>query len=208
MKLQRSMKTSIFLIALTLLIAVPLGSSENLAFAQTNSDFKVLSGDLKNNPMAQKILERIEIAKQRIAEMQQKQKQIDEQKQFLENQRMIAKQRLGQELERMNKEYEEHTPRAAFTKFVEKTPDKVHDVYWGMFSYHREKIKAAQATMNDILDKGGSYQEAREAYNKIAGIKRVELIEVTKNLNVDSGLANDSTQSAFDKYGKLPRYDD
>lgn len=204
-----SMKTSIFLMSMAIMIAVPLVSAVNFAYAQTStSDFTVLSGDLKNNPMAQKILERIEIAKQRIAEMQQKQTQIDEQKQFLAQQRLIAKQRLNQELERMNDENKEYTPRASFTRFVEKTPEKVHDVYWGMFNYHRDKVKAAQSAMNEILDKGGSYQEAREAYNKIAAIKRVDLIQITKNLNVDSGLADDSTQSAFDKYGKLPRYDD
>jgi len=62
--------------------------------------------------------------------------------------------------------------------------------------------------MKRVLDNGGSYQDAREAYNKIAAIKRVELIEVTKNLNVKYGLADEKVQATFDKYGKLPRYDD
>lgn len=191
-----------------LMVAVPLVISGNNAYAQDQSGFTVLSGDLAKNPLAQKILERIEIAKQKIAEMQQKQQQINEKQQFLEEQRKIAKQRLNEELQQMNKDNAENTPKAAFTRFVEKTPEKVQDVFWGMFTMHSEKIKLAQDAMNKVLDDGGSYQEARDAYDKIAGIKRVDLIEATKNLNVNYGLADDSVQSTFDKYGKLPRYDD
>lgn len=202
------MKTSFFLSTIMLMVAVPLVISGNNAYAQDQSGFTVLSGDLAKNPLAQKILERIEIAKQKIAEMQQKQQQINEKQQFLEEQRKIAKQRLNEELQQMNKDNADNTPRAAFTRFVEKTPEKVQDVFWGMFTIHSEKIKSAQDAMNQVLDKGGSYQEARDAYNKIAGIKRVDLIEATKNLNVNYGLADDSVQSTFDKYGKLPRYDD
>lgn len=208
MKLSSSMKTSFFLSTIMLMVAAPLVISGNNAYAQDQSGFTVLSGDLAKNPLAQKILERIEIAKQKIAEMQQKQQQINEKQQFLEEQRKIAKQRLNEELQQMNKDNAANTPKAAFTRFVEKTPEKVQDVFWGMFTIHNEKIKLAQDAMNKVLGDGGSYQEARDAYNKIAGIKRVDLIEATKNLNVNYGLADDSVQSTFDKYGKLPRYDD
>lgn len=198
------------LTAILVLLVVPI--TTNFAYADSKtqtSNFNVLVGDdLKNNPLAQKMLERIEIMKQRIAEIQQKQKQIDEHQKFIEEQRKVAQQKLNQQLERMEKDNAEHTPKAAFTSFVSKTPEKLHNVYWGMFDYQQSKVRAAQTAMNNILDNGGSYQEARDAYNKIAAIKRVQLIEVTKNLNIENNLADDSIQSTFDKYGKLPRYED
>ena len=185
---------------------IPFIESNN-AFAES-SNFTAITGDqLKNNPIAQQMLDRIEIMKQRIAEMQDKQQKQDAHQKFVEQQRQIAKQRLNDELNRMNKDYANFTPKAAFTSFVSKTPEKVHGVYWGMFDYHQTKVKAAQKAMKQILDNGGNYQEAREVYNKIAATKRVELIDVTKNLNMEHGLADKAIQAQFDKYGKLPRYD-
>ena len=202
-------KSSLMPPALTSILILILSMNSNSAFAQTDYEFTVVSGDqLKNNPFAQKILDRIKIMKQQIIEKQQKQKQLQEHQKFIEEQRKIAKQKLDEQLSRMNKDYEQYTPRASFTSFVSKMPTRVHDVYWGMFDYHREKVKTAQEAMKRVLDNGGSYQDAREAYNKIAAIKRVELIEVTKNLNVKYGLADEKVQATFDKYGKLPRYDD
>lgn len=209
MKLAPKILTFIPFMALIAILAVSSLTNSNIAYAQTTSEFTVLSGDqLKNNPLAQTMLERIEIMKQRIAEMQEKQNQLTEHQKFIEEQRKIAKQKLNEQLKRMDKDYEQHTPRASFSSFVSKMPTKVHDVYWGMFDYQRSKVKAAQEAMKDILNNGGSYHEAREAYNEIAGIKKVELIEVTKNLNVKYGLADRNIQDTFDKNGKLPRYDD
>ena len=105
----------------------------------------------------------------------------------------------------MNNDYQDFTPKASFAKFVSKTPSKTHDVFWGMFDYQRMKVKAAQNAMKDVLDNGGSFKEAREAYYKAAATKRVDLIEASKELNIQFGLADTNIQNTFDKYGKLPR---
>ena len=203
-------KRQLSVIAVVMLVAIGVPGTTIFpsVSAETANNFTVISGDdIKTNPLAQTMLERIEIMKQRIAEMQNKQKQISEHQKFIDEQRKIAKQKLNAEISRMNKDYADHTPKAAFASFVSKTPEKIHDVYWGMFDYQRAKVKAAQAAMKKILDDGGSYSEAREAYNKIAASKRIDLIEVTKNLNVQHGLADSKVQVTFDKYGKLPRTD-
>ena len=83
-----------------------------------------------------KILDGIKIMKQQIIEKQQRQKQLQEHQKFIEEQRKIAKQKLDEQLSRMNKDYEQYTPRTSFTSFVSKMPTRVHDVYWGMFDYH------------------------------------------------------------------------
>lgn len=192
--------------AIFVLFAIPNLGSEQLAFAETDFKSSTISGDdVSKNPLAKQILERIEIAKQRIAELKQKQIQLNEQQKFIEEQREIAKQKLSTQLDRMNKDYEDYTPKAAFTNFVSKMPEKVHSVYWGMFEYQSSKVQAANDAMNRILENGGSYAEARQAFNDIASTKRVQLIEMTKNLNIENGLADDKIQQSFDRYGKLPR---
>lgn len=178
------------------------------AFAESSQFTIVASDSIKNNPAAMEILEKIEIMKQKFAEMKQKEKERNERQKFLDEQRKIAENKMKEKLEALRKQYESNTPKAAFEKFVSNKPAKTHDVYWGMFDYQTSKVEEARKAMQEVLDKGGTYEEAREAYNKIAAIKRVTLIEITKNLNLQYGLADDETQKTFDIYGKLPRYED
>ncbi len=198
----------ITILSVLVFFAIPVTNSELFVWAESSIDqngFTVIQGDQLNSPLAKTMLERIEIMKKRITEMQENKKQISEHQKLIEQQRQIVKQKLAEDLQRMNHDYKDYTPKSAFDKFVSKKPSAVQDVYWGMFNYHRMKVKAAQQTMKEILDDGGSYQEARDAYNKIAATKRVDLIELTKNLNIQYGLADEKVQQTFDKYGKLPR---
>ena len=151
------------------------------------------------------MLERIEIMKQRIAEMQDKQKQQTAQEDFVDEQRRIANQQLNEELAGMERKYADFTPKNAFERFVSNTPAGVQGVFWDMFEYQQSKVQLAQADMNEILSNGGTYQEAKEAYNKLAATKRTELVEVNKNLHLEHGLAEKDIQNSFDIYGKLPR---
>jgi len=60
-------KSSLMPPALTSILILILSMNSNSAFAQTDYEFTVVSGDqLKNNPFAQTILDRIEIMKQQI----------------------------------------------------------------------------------------------------------------------------------------------
>ena len=197
---------------LLLVMTIPSTTMFTTAHAETSStiqnEFTVLQGeDLKNNPLAKIMLERIEIMKQQIADMQKKQAERTEHQKFVDEQMKLAKARLAEDLDRMNNKYKDHTPKAAFSSFVEKKPEKVHQVYWGMYDYQRAKVLAAQSAMKKVLDDGGSLQEARDAYHKTAASKRTELFEVTKNLNIQNGLADSDVQVTFDRYGKLPRSD-
>src|SRR3990172_10042296 len=83
--------------------------SEFSAWAEESSEskksynFTTIAGDeIKNNPLAQKILKNIEIAKQRMEQMQQKQRQLTEQQKIIEEQRKIAKAQLENDLEQRN----------------------------------------------------------------------------------------------------------
>ena len=174
----------------------------------TEYDFTVLTGDeLINSPLASQILQNIELAKQRMAELQEKQRQAEEYQRYLDEQRLIAKQLLQNDLDRMNKKYENHTPKASFETFLSRIDSSVHDIFWGQFEFQQQKAQAGRDAMKAVLDSGGSLQEARQAYFQKAATTRTEIIEVNKNLNIQFGLADAETQVQFDVFGKLPRSD-
>jgi len=184
------------------------------AFAQQNeetkndSEFTIVTGEeLKKNPMAIKILENIEIAKKRFAEMQDVQKKKTENEKFIEEQRKIAKAQLEKDLERMNKEYEDFTPRNAFSKFVSSVNETHHAIYWDQFDYMNEKIKIATLAKKAILENGGSYEEASAEFIKYASMSRASMIQFVSEINIKHGFTDENLQSYFDKDGKLPRYE-
>ena len=210
MSTQNKRSSSVSFSFLALLI-ISLTISVNYAIAESEDpeyDFTVLTGDeLINSPLASQILQNIELAKQRMAELQEKQRQAEEYQIFLDEQRRIAKQLVQNDLDRMNKKYEDHTPKASFETFLSRIDSSVHDIFWGQFNYQQQKAQAGRDAMKAVLDGGGSLQEARQAYFQKAATTRTEIIEVNKNLNIQFGLADAETQVQFDEFGKLPRSD-
>jgi hypothetical protein len=77
-----------------------------------------------------------------------------------------------------------------------------------MFDYMQNKVDTARAAMKEVLDKGGSLSEARDAYFEHAATKRIQLIQAVEDLNIQHGFADKSVQDTFDEKGKLPRTDD
>jgi hypothetical protein len=184
------------------------------AFAQNesgniDSDFTMIAGDqLKENPMAIQILKNIEIAKQRLAEMQDKQNQLTEHQKFVEEQRRIAKEQLEKDLASMNKNNESFTPRNSFSTFLSGVNATHHEFYWNQFDYMNERIKVATEVRQHILRNGGSFAEAQAEFVRYASMPRSEMISFVSNLNIKHGFSDYEMQSYFDVDGKLPRFDD
>ncbi len=195
---------------LSLILLSSMSTNESIqVFAQTvDTKFTVRNAEqINKDPFAKSLLEKIEQMKQRIAKVEEAKKKQQEHQKFIDQQRELVKQRLAQDLNRMHDKYKDNTPKAAFTSFVSSKPIETHNVYWDMFNYQQQKVIDARKAMKTVLENGGSLQDARNAYHNEAAIKRVTLIDITKNLNVKYGLADEKVQSAFDKYGKLPRLD-
>ncbi len=207
------MKKSNYLVYSTLLSIILLSSisaNESIqVFAQTaDNKFTVRNSDqISKDPFAKSLLEKIELMKKRLVAVEEAKKKQQEHQKFIDKQRELVKQKLAQDISRMHDKYKDNTPKAAFTSFVSSKPIETHNVYWDMFNYQQQKVMDARKAMKIVLENGGSLQEARNAYHSEAAIKRVTLIDMTKNLNVKYGLADEKVQSSFDKYGKLPRYD-
>lgn len=189
-------------------------STMQIAFAESDTTSQPVvkaSAELQKDPLAMKILAEMEKQKLRYAQKTLEKPQpvkLTAQQIEVEENRVIAQQRLDEKLVAFVEKYKDKMPKAAYTKFVEKKPERVQGVFWGMFDYMQNKVDNARAAMKVVLDNGGSLLEARDAYFNHASIKRVELIQVANDLNVQHGHADKSVQATFDKNGKLPRFDD
>ena len=201
----------VFGVTTMMALAVFVLFANNSAFGagSSGSEPEIKATDeLKKNPLIMKVLKNIEISKKKIAEMQKKQLAINEHKKLVDTQRKIAEAKFQSDLARMNKDMENFTPRASFTKFLSGINGTYHDIFWSQFKYHEQKVNLARAEMNSILKNGGSYEEARQAYSKVGSMSRTEIIGLLKELNIQHGFANQEVQKSFDKYGKLPRTKD
>lgn len=193
----------------TTLVMLTIGFSASNTFAQEVSEEKRIEGDaIKNDPVAQKILKNIEIAKKQIEAIQEQYKKLAEQDEYYEKQRQLVEAQMMKDLEALQKQYEEYTPRNSFARFVNKVDPVFHDLYWDQFNYMEEKIKIAQAAKQSVLASGGSYQEAHAEYVKYASMPRVEMVKLMRDLNVKHGFADMRVQEIFDNDGKLERYED
>lgn len=176
------------------------------AYAQT--DFNRFDGDaIKNNPVSQDILKKIEIAKKQFEQIKEQKKKRQLQQQFIDEQRSIVEESLKQELQRMEKKYEDFTPRNAFAKYVSSLNSTHHGIYWDQFDYLHAKVTLAKDARDSVLEEGGTYAEAMKQYVYFAKMPKIEMLNVIKELNVKHNFATDSIQSNFDAKGKLPRYE-
>ncbi len=201
-------KKAVFFTIIGISLLVPV----HTAFAaEPQYEFTKIEGDdISKNPTAKKILEKIEQSKKILAEIKAgiTKPKMTEQQKFIEQQRQIAKQKLQDDLSRMNKDYEAFTPRNAYSTFLSGVNATHHGLYWDQFDYLDNKVQLAKAAKESVLARGGTYQEAFDAYVKYASMTRVEMIKVNQDLNIKHGFADSKVQEAFDEFGKLPRYDD
>jgi len=156
--------------------------------------------------VAQQTLERIELSKKLLADLQAgKNLEQTEKQKFIEEQRKISQQKLQIQLDRMNKDYEPFTPRNAYAGFLTGVNATHHGIYWDQFNYMYEKTKIAKAAKQAVLDNEGTYIEAFQEYVKYASMTRGEMIKLNQELNIKYGFADTTIQKSFDKFGKLPR---
>jgi hypothetical protein len=160
---------------------------------------------IKNDPVAMQILENIELFKQRWALQQQEQALQDEQNKLIEHQRALANAYLQNDLNRMENSKDQTSPQRAFTNFVSMVNTPTQGVFMGEFSYLQEKVQQANAARNQVLQNGGTIEQALQAFNDAASFHKDKLVSVNNQLNVKYHLADQKTQSLFDTWGDIPR---
>jgi len=183
--------------------------SSEITFAQSGppdtNQQTTLAGDLVNSPLAQDILKKIEQTKQWIADLEKREYEKTKAQQELEERRAVALERLNQDLVEWENLWANYTSRAAFERFVEDKPPQIQGVFWDQFEFKEMKVNAGRAALKEIIENGGSLNEARAAYHKAAETKRIELIEMNAQFNVKHNLAIYKQQILFNSTGQLPQ---
>ena len=176
-------------------------SGMSYVFADDNNDFVSVNAErIKNDPVLAKILENIEKSRQEFSDIQQK---TDHEK-LIDDQRTVAKNIVQQELEQMFKENEDFTSLAAFSNFLKTVSDEnTKTIFQGLFDYKEDKINSARSVMGDVLRNGGSLQDARDAYHEALQIPRSDMIQLVKELNIQSGFSNSNIQDHFSFISKF-----
>jgi len=170
-------------------------------------DIQIKATDaIKNDPAMMKVLYNIELFKQRYAAQQQRQQLQDQQQQFVEQQRKIANEYLQSDLMGMNNVNDQNNPRNAYANFVNQVDASSQNLFWDQFAFMQDRVNKANIAMNEVLQNGGSLEEARQAYNNAAATQVTELVDVNKVLNVKYHLADAKTQDLFNKYGDFSKY--
>lgn len=178
----------------------------NPAFAQESVDVSeqiTLSKDLQNNPLAQDILKKIEQAKKMIEELKQKEYEMNQAKENLEEMRDMSIKRLTQDLDEWERLWEKYSSRNVYDSFVSQKPGYVQGVFWDQFEFKEQKVHAGRVAMSHVLLNGGTQQDAKNAYHKAAATTRIELIEVNAQFNVKHNLADYTEQQVFNSMGQI-----
>lgn len=195
-----------FVVCVTMFGLLVMFSPLQHVFAIDETTIKA-TDQIKKNPAMMEMLKKIELSKKILAEMQEQKKQQDQKAKQIQESRENAQSKLANDVNRMNKDYESHSPQNAFSRFIVKKPVELQNIYWSMFNYQQEKIESAKYARDKILLDGGSREDAWNAYQKISATKRVKMIELNKSLNIQYAGADITIQNTFDVKGKLPRND-
>jgi hypothetical protein len=181
------------------------------AWADTGQDslgsINIKASDaIKNDPAAMKILYNIELFKQQYAAQQAKQDLQDQQQKLIDQQRQLANQYLQADLAKSNSQNDASNPANAYAGFVSKVDSSAQGVFLDEFAYMQAKAAQGKLAMEQVLQNGGSREEALNAYYSGAATQKTELVSVNKDINIKYHLADTNTQDLFNKNGNLIKY--
>ena len=198
-------KINIKLFHFILICAISI-SLIQISYAQTTIDSGeqiTFTDNLLNDPAAQDLLKKIEQTKKLIAELEQKEYEKNQAQENLQKRRAMSVERLNQDLNEWERLWEKHSSRNVFNEFVNKKPSYVQGVFWDQFEFKEKKVNAGRIAMNQVLTNGGTIQDAKDAYNKAAATKKIELIEMNSQFNIKHNLADYREQQIFNSTGQI-----
>ena len=183
-------------------LSVPFFHTASAETPDASSSQITLSDNLSNDPLAQDILKKIEQTKKLIAELEQKEFENNKAQEHLDKMRQISIERLEQNLDEWQRLWERHSSKNSFESFVNKKPSYVQGVFWDQFEFKEQKVNAGRIAMGQVLANGGTMQDAKNAYFKAAASKKIELIEMNAQFNVNHNLADYQEQQIFNSSGQ------
>ena len=202
---ERLSKINIKLFHFILVCAISISLIQT-SYAQTAIDSGeqiTFTDNLLNDPAAQDLLKKIEQTKKLIAELEQKEYEKNQAQENLQKKRDMSVERLNQDLDEWERLWEKHSSRNVFNEFVNEKPSYVQGVFWEQFEFKEKKVNAGRIAMNQVLANGGTVQDAKDAYNKAAATKKIELIEMNSQFNIKYNLADHREQQIFNSTGQI-----
>ncbi|MDE1766376.1 MAG: hypothetical protein KGI27_08920 [Thaumarchaeota archaeon] len=191
------------------LVSLNLGALNSTVTNTTGSsgitNFTTLLGPaLQNDPMAQKILQEIQISKKQVANIIGNETAAQINNELIQKQRVAAASQLKQDLTALQQANVASTPSAQYSQFLSTVSDnRTQQVFEGEFNFMQQRVAAANAAMQNVLDQGGSWDQAIQTFDNYAAVNHAQIVQINQNLNVAYGLADSSVQSCFDSNGDL-----
>jgi len=174
-------------------------------FAQESVDMSkqiTLSGDLKNNPIAQDILKKIEKSKRWIAQMEQRNFETQERQKELEEKRTEVLQILEKDLKKWEDLWGYYTFDKILERALENSPaNSTSTIYDHPLKFTASKINAGRDALHKVLLEGGGPEEARTAFVNAAKITREEMAYANSLYNVLQNNAYYNQQILFSSSG-------
>lgn len=164
---------------------------------------KVNDGIVELDPFSKMILQQIE--EQKTKEI--KQKNLSEEQQAINAQRLEAQASLQNDLKSSEKGHEYNSPRNAFLRFLADVDSSAKNIFWQQFLFTENIVNQALEAKEDALEEGKSSLEATNIFQQKAAITHNELVEFNKKFNSKHGNIKSDIQDQFDENGKLPRVD-
>mgnify|MGYP006871805136 CR=1 FL=1 len=185
--------------------------ANNAVFATSNQlDSHSVSGsDLNNNPMVAKILAEIEYSKKQIVDLQKNQKDQEENKKLIAQQRLIADQLRNQAYQILQMKSSVNSSDNAYGRFLNTVQDNdTKLVFQEQFAFTKQRVNAGHIAMQKVLANGGTYEEAMQVFSKYAAIRYTEMVSFNQQLNDKyihhAAIPGVPTSIPFDKYGRVP----
>jgi hypothetical protein len=173
-------------------------------YAQTITEQVSLSGDLKNNPAAQDILDKIEKSKKMIEKLQAKNFETLEKQKELEEKRTEAIEHLNDDLKKWEDLWGQYTFDKILERALENSPAMFTDtIYDHPLKFTASKINAGRTALYKVVENGGDPEEARDAFVNAAQITKAEMISANALYNVLTGNAYYNQQILFDSDGQF-----
>lgn len=139
--------------------------------------------DVENDPIDALIFKyRQEIA-QKLEQERLKQQELAKYQEFLDEQRQIAAQKLNEtlQLESAKPNDESYTERWYFPRFMDSLDKSVKGIIGTQLNYTSQLWEDARKAMNEVLENGGTWQQAREAFFEKASVSRQTMESLTIN---------------------------
>jgi trimeric autotransporter adhesin len=167
--------------------------------------FTTLAGpDIQNNPLAMKILQEIEASKRQVANIVGNETADKLNQQLVLKQRQTVASQLKEDLTKLAQATANTTSSAAYAKFLSTVDDgRAKPVFQSEYDFMTQRIDAANAAMQNVLNNGGSLGQAFVTFNEYATISHVQMVSLNTELNIAYGLADSRIQSCFDVNGRL-----